>query len=86
MRDSDYKVELLLRHAGIDRSKLAEPSERVKELAQQSSQRIEAIKAYREETGADLRAAKAVIEALQNPAGSDRIILAMYTSRRFEGV
>jgi ribosomal protein L7/L12 len=68
LRENDHKVDLLLRHAGIDPSKPAEPSERVKVLAQQPSQRIEAIKAYRQETGADLRAAKAMIESLQNPA------------------
>jgi ribosomal protein L7/L12 len=69
LRENDYKVDLLVRHAGIDPSKPAEPSDRVRLLAQQPSQRIEAIKAYREESGADLRAAKAMIESLQNPVG-----------------
>ena len=68
LRDNDRKVDLLLRQAGIDPAKLPEPSERVKALAQHPAQRIAAIKAYREETGADLRAAQAVIESLQVPA------------------
>jgi ribosomal protein L7/L12 len=66
LRDHEMRLDLLLRHAGIDLSKPAEPSERVKLLAQQPSQRIEAIKAYREESGADLRSARAMIEALRN--------------------
>jgi ribosomal protein L7/L12 len=64
--EHEVRLDLLLRHAGIDPSKPAEPSERVKVLAQQPSQRIEAIKAYRRETGADLRAARAMIESLRN--------------------
>jgi ribosomal protein L7/L12 len=63
--EHEIRLDLLLRHAGIDPSKPAEPSVRVKVLAQQPSQRIEAIKAYRQETGADLRSAKAMIESLQ---------------------
>jgi ribosomal protein L7/L12 len=66
LREHAVSLDRLLRHAGINPSKPAEPSERVKVLAQQPSQRIEAIKAYREETGADLRSAKAMIESLQN--------------------
>jgi len=66
----EMRVDLLLRQAGIDPSRPAEPSDHVKLLAQQPSQRIEAIKAYRRETGADLRSAKAVIESLQS--SSDR--------------
>jgi ribosomal protein L7/L12 len=61
----EMRLDLLLRRAGIDPSKPAEPSDHVKFLAQQPSQRIEAIKAYRQETGADLRTAKAMIESLQ---------------------
>ncbi len=64
LQDTDYRMNLLLRHAGIDPSRQTEPSERVRALAQEPSQKIEAIKAYREETGADLRAAKAMIESL----------------------
>jgi ribosomal protein L7/L12 len=66
VREQQERLDLLLRHEGIDPSKPAEPSDHVKLLAQQPSQRIEAIKAYRRETGADLRSAKTVIEALQH--------------------
>jgi ribosomal protein L7/L12 len=38
----------------------------VKVLAQQPSQRIEAIKAYRQESGADLRVAMAMIDSLKD--------------------
>ena len=68
LREHEIRLDLLLRHAGIDPSLPAEPSERVKVLAQQPSQRIEAIKAYRQETGADLRSAKSMIESLQKSA------------------
>jgi hypothetical protein len=57
LREQDHKLNLLLHQAGIDLLRPAEPSERVKTLAQQPSQRVEAIRAYRQETGADLRAA-----------------------------
>jgi hypothetical protein len=63
--ENEYRVNLLLRHAGIDPLRPGEPSERVKVLAQQPSQRIEAIKAYREESGAGLRAAVAMIDSLK---------------------
>jgi ribosomal protein L7/L12 len=69
LREHEIRLDLLLRHAGIDPSKPAEPSERVKVLAQQPSQRIEAIKTYRRETGADLRSAKAMVESLQKSTG-----------------
>jgi len=66
LREHGHQLDLLLRQAGVDPSKPAEPSERVKLLAQQPSRRVEAIKAYRQETGADLRTAKAMIESLQS--------------------
>jgi ribosomal protein L7/L12 len=69
LQELQQGVGLLLRHAGIDPANPGEPSERVKALAQQPSQRIEAIKAYREETGADLRTAVRVIDSLKNSVG-----------------
>lgn len=39
------------------------PSDRVKEIARDPGRKIEAIKAYREETGAGLAEAKAAVEA-----------------------
>lgn len=58
----DRKLNLLLKHLNItfDESAL---SDRVKELARDPARKIEAIKAYREETGAGLAEAKQAIEA-----------------------
>jgi hypothetical protein len=66
LREQDHKLDLLLRQAGIDPRRPGEASDRVKTLALQPSQRIEAIRVYREETGADLRAAMAMIDSLKN--------------------
>ena len=65
LREQDHKLDLLLRQAGIDPLRPAEPSDRVRTLALQPSQRIEAIRAYRQETGADVRAAVAMIDSLK---------------------
>jgi ribosomal protein L7/L12 len=43
-----------------------EPSERVRSLAADATKTLEAIRAYREESGADLKAAKSVVEQLRN--------------------
>ncbi|HEY3784627.1 MAG TPA: hypothetical protein VGL55_05055 [Steroidobacteraceae bacterium] len=66
LRGQDHKLDLLLPQAGIDPSRPTEPFERVKTLAQQPAQRIEAIRAYRQETGAELRTAVAVIDSLKS--------------------
>ena len=57
IRRIERKVNLLLNHAGVDPI-----SERVKQLATDPSRRIEAIKAYRDETGAGLAEAKQAVE------------------------
>ena len=49
-------------HLGIDVTKPAEMSERVKELARDPARKIEAIKAFRDETGAGLAEAKGAVE------------------------
>ncbi len=46
-----------------------EPSEEVRALAAEASRRIEAIKLYREQSGADLKVANAVVERLRAPRG-----------------
>jgi hypothetical protein len=48
----------------IETGVLSEPSELVKELAIRRGSKIEAIKAYRRETGVDLRRANEVVERL----------------------
>ncbi len=57
------KADQALTHAGIQPTPEHIPlSERVKELAAQPGQKIYAIKAYREETGAGLAEAKDAVE------------------------
>jgi ribosomal protein L7/L12 len=64
------KADLALTHLGVppppDHSPL---SERVKELAAHPAQKIEAIKAYREETGAGLKEAKDAVEKWMHEKG-----------------
>jgi hypothetical protein len=62
----ERKLNLLLRHAGIDPSLRLPLSERVQALARDPAQKITAIKVYREETGAGLAEAKAAVEAFIN--------------------
>jgi hypothetical protein len=58
----ERKLNALLRHFEVDPTKGAPLSDRVKELALDPSKKIQAIKAYREETGASLVEAKTAIE------------------------
>lgn len=55
----ERKLDLLGRPQGAKPLKL---SERVKQLAEEPGRKIEAIKAYREETGAGLKEAKDAVE------------------------
>ena len=59
----DRKLNLLLKHMNIPVEAAFGLSERVKELARDPSRKIEAIKVYREETGAGLAEAKEAVEA-----------------------
>jgi ribosomal protein L7/L12 len=59
----ERKLNALLRHHGVDLTQGAPLSDRVKQLAGDPSQKIEAIKVYREETGAGLAEAKDAVEA-----------------------
>jgi ribosomal protein L7/L12 len=62
----EHKVNLLLRNSGIDVLKGLELSDRVKELARDPARKIEAIKVYRDESGAGLAEAKEAVEAYIN--------------------
>lgn len=64
LRSIERNVSVLLRHFSIDPFAVAPPSDEVKLLAADRARRIEAIRLYRQETGADLKAAKAIIDAL----------------------
>jgi ribosomal protein L7/L12 len=58
----------LLRHLNVDPTAAAgPPSDRVKALAADPKRKIDAIRLYRRETGADLRQAKAMVESIAPP-------------------
>jgi hypothetical protein len=59
----ERKLNALLRHQGVDPNLGPPLSDRVKQLAADSARKIEAIKVYREETGAGLVEAKEAVEA-----------------------
>jgi hypothetical protein len=59
----ERRLNLLLRHFNIDPAPGSPLSDRVKALADDPGRKIEAIKVYREETGAGLAEAKAAVEA-----------------------
>jgi hypothetical protein len=63
LRGIERKLNALLRHHGVDPTQGLPLSDRVRQLAADPSTKIEAIKVYREETGAGLAEAKEVIEA-----------------------
>jgi ribosomal protein L7/L12 len=62
--DVERKLNLVLAHFGIDPTAEVAPSDRVTSLASDPRQRIEAIKAYRMQTGAGLKESAAVIDRI----------------------
>jgi ribosomal protein L7/L12 len=64
LRENEARLNALLKHLGVDWGAFAEPSDRVKALARDPKTKIQAIKAYREQTGLGLKEAKDVIEKL----------------------
>ena len=62
----ESKLNALLREQGVEGPLGGGLSERVKEIANDPARKIEAIKAYRDETGAGLADAKAAVEAYIN--------------------
>ena len=59
----ERKLNALLRHHGVDPAQGLPLSERVMQLAADPARKIEAIKVYREESGAGLAEAKEAVEA-----------------------
>ena len=59
----ERKLNALLRHHGVDPTQGLPLSERVKQLADDPARKIEAIKVYREESGAGLAEAKEAVES-----------------------
>jgi ribosomal protein L7/L12 len=64
IQDVERKLDLVLAHFGIDPTAQVAPSSHVMSLAADPRQRIEAIKAYRMQTGAVVKEAKAVIDKI----------------------
>jgi hypothetical protein len=64
LRNLERTLAAVARHFNIDSTATAPPSDRVKALAADPARKIEAIRLYRQETGADLRAAMTVVEGL----------------------
>lgn len=65
VRRLERKLDLVLRAMNITPDACDELSEAVKEIARDPNRKIEAIKAYREETGASLMEAKQAVENYQ---------------------
>ena len=62
----EQKLNLLLRHSGVDMLRGLPLSDKVKETARDPARKINAIKVYRDETGAGLAEAKEAVEAYIN--------------------
>jgi ribosomal protein L7/L12 len=60
----EHQMSALQRHLGLTSPPLYSPSDRVKQLAADPKRKIEAIKAFREESGLGLREAKTIVEEL----------------------
>jgi ribosomal protein L7/L12 len=68
IQELERKINLVLSHLGIDPNAQVAPSSHVISLATDPKRRIAAIKAYREQTGAGLREAKAAIDKIATSA------------------
>ena len=66
IRGIERKLNALLKHHGVDPTQGLGLSDRVKQLAADPARKIEAIKVYREETGAGLAEAKEAVELFIN--------------------
>jgi ribosomal protein L7/L12 len=60
----EAKLTAILNHLGVEQVILAEPSEKVKDLAKIPNSKIEAVRVYRKQTGAGLKEAVEVVEQL----------------------
>lgn len=64
IQELERKLNLVLAHFGIDPNAQVAPSSHVISIATDPKQRINAIKAYREQTGAGLKEAMVVIDKI----------------------
>lgn len=70
LQDVEQKLNLVLAHLGIDPTAIVGPSSHVIALATNPKQRIAAIRAYRIQTGADLKDAVAMINKIAADANN----------------
>jgi len=66
IRNIERRLALLLHHFGIDPSANVPPSEQVRRLAADPGKKMQAIRLYSKETGADIKTAAATINALSS--------------------
>jgi Ribosomal protein L7/L12 C-terminal domain len=71
LRGVERKLNALLRHHGVDPTQGLLLSDRVKLLATDPGRKIEAIKVYRQETGAGLAEAKEAVESFFKSTTND---------------
>jgi ribosomal protein L7/L12 len=64
IQELERKLHLVLTHLGIDPTAQVPPSSQVMSLAADPRKRIQAIKAYREQTGAGIKEAKEVVDKI----------------------
>src|SRR5262245_26923605 len=65
-RTIERRLALLLHHFGIDPTANVPPSEQVRRLAADPGKKMQAIRLYSKETGADIKTAAATINALSS--------------------
>ncbi len=72
LQDVERKLNLIIAHLGIDPAAPITPSSHVVSLAADPHQRIAAIRAYRQQTGAGLKDAMAVIDRIASESNGAR--------------
>jgi hypothetical protein len=70
LAEIERKLDLVIDHLGIQEPEWSGPAAALQEL--RAGRKIEAIKAYREATGASLREAKDAVEAIAKQRGLQR--------------
>jgi ribosomal protein L7/L12 len=72
LQDVERKLNLIIAHLGIDSATPITPTSHVVSLAADPQQRIAAIRAYRQQTGAGLKDAMAVIDKIAGESNQSR--------------
>ncbi len=66
IRTIEHRLTLLLHHFGIDPTAYVPPSEQVRQLAADPRKKLQAVRLYCKETGADVKTSAAVVAALNS--------------------